>query len=270
MAPTLGQLPTLPTLRGGRPVLRRDDHTLQIGIGAHPVLLRDEPAVGALLEHLDPITTPTRQVDLDHPAVRDALARLHAAGHLTSAEAPPPLPAVGVSVLDAALADRIAPLLEVAGLRRDDIDAEAWLVAVAGPVPRDIADGLLRSGSPHLLVSLLEGAWRIGPFVVPGATACLCCVDAHESEADPRRALLLTQAARAARRHPEQPDPLLELGALTWALRDLRTYLAGGEPGTWSATVDLPAPDEPNGAPRITRWLRHPDCGCSWDQLPFE
>ncbi|GAB3868176.1 cyclodehydratase [Nocardioides maradonensis] len=267
MALTLGQLPTL---RAGRPILRRDDHTLQIGIGAHPVLLRDEPAVGALLQHLDPITTPTQRVDLDHPAVRDALARLAAAGHLTGAEPERPLPALGLHVLDPALDDRVAPLLEVAGLRRDDADAEAWLVAAPGPVPRDVADGLLRSGTPHLLVSLLEGAWRIGPFVVPGATACLCCVDAHESEADPRRALLLTQAARAAQRHPEQPDPLLELGALSWALRDLRTYLTGGEPGTWSATVDLPAPDEPYGAPRITRWLRHPECGCAWDQLPFD
>lgn len=266
MALTLGQLPAL---RAGRPVLRRDDHTLQVGIGAHPVLLRDEPAVRALLRHLDPTATPDERVDLDHPAVRDALARLREAGHLTDQQPSGPPPAVGLDVLDVDLADRLGPLVEVAGLRRDDADAEAWLVAAPGPIPRDVADRFLQSGTPHLLVSLLEGAWRIGPFVVPGATACQCCVDAHESAADPRRALLLTQAARAARRNPEQPDPLLELGALSWALRDLRTFLSGGEPGTWSATVDLPAPDEPYGAPTITRWLRHPDCGCSWDQLPL-
>jgi hypothetical protein len=98
--------------------------------------------------------------------------------------------------------------------------------------------------------------------VVPGSTACLRCVDAHESQADPRLPLLLEQAADADHAPPPL-DPLVVTMALTWAVRDLARYAEGDEPSTWSATVDIGA----SGPPTLTRWLRHPDCGCAWDTL---
>ena len=82
------------------------------------------------------------------------------------------------------------------------------------------------------------GSRRIGPFVEPGRTACLRCVDAHEAEVDPRLPFLVEQAAMATD-GGEPVDPVLDRLALAWAVRDLCRYLEGDEPSTWSATVDL-------------------------------
>ena len=104
----------------------------------------------------------------------------------------------------------------------------------------------------------------LGPFVVPGATACLRCVDAHRGEADPRRGLVLEQAASLPALTRDRVDPALHALALAWAARDVVTFVEGGRPATWSATVRVDAglrlaPQE---------WLRHSHCGCSWgDQL---
>ena len=58
----------------------------------------------------------------------------------------------------------------------------------------------------------------------------------------------------------EPCDPLLMQLALAWAVRDLVTYVEGGLPSTWSATVDVRA-----DLTLVRReWTRHPRCGCSW------
>ncbi len=103
----------------------------------------------------------------------------------------------------------------------------------------------------------------MGPFVEPGRTACLRCVDAHEALADERRPLLIAQAATAAIRQPPPRDPVLDALALAWAVRDLCRYVEGDEPSTWSTTCDL----SPAGLPDAVRWGRHPDCGCAWDAV---
>ena len=102
----------------------------------------------------------------------------------------------------------------------------------------------------------------VGPFVVPGRTACLRCVDAHHTDADPAWPLLVRQyaaaslarprrrraragrpAARRARASPGRPA--------TW-----RRTSTGGRPSTWSATVTLHARPRPTLETRA--WLRHP------------
>ncbi|TIC81281.1 hypothetical protein E8D34_17960 [Nocardioides sp. GY 10113] len=270
----------LPRLRPGRAVLRRDAATLQIGLDRYAVRLADTPAIRALLAALDPrhvpvpgagVVDPAELADPADPAVRDALSRLSAHGHLTtSGAAPRDRPAV-VGLVDATPAsrDRIAPLLAQAGLALGERSAIAWLVLAAGPPRRETVDDLVRAGAPHLVVSGLEETRRVGPFVVPGRTACLRCVDAHESVHDPRRPLLVEQAAVAAARFPEPVDPLLDQLTLLLAVRDLATFADGREPATWSATIDVPGPDAPSVAPRRRRWLRHPYCGCAWDQSVF-
>ena len=102
--------------------------------------------------------------------------------------------------------------------------------------------------------------YRVGPFVEPGVTACLRCVDAHLGERDPRRGVVVEQlAGRTA-----APDDLaLEALAVTWAVRDALRYLAGADPSTWSATVDLDLELDP----LRQAWTRHPHCGCAWDAL---
>ena len=61
-------------------------------------------------------------------------------------------------------------------------------------------------GVPHLLLTVSADGVRPGPFVVPGVTACLRCLDAHRSERDPRRATVL-RAVRPRRRGRRRPGP---------------------------------------------------------------
>jgi hypothetical protein len=268
-------------LRPGIPVVRRDAETLQVGL--HPPLaaqVPDVPEVRALLEDLRRGSAPG---DLTPLAAR-ALDSLLAAG-LAFPVAPgtrPPEVAVAQAQFGADGVRRVVgraghrigvraaepsraivtELLTLAGLVVDETAPAVWLVVTAGPVSRESIDPLVRAGAPHLVVSGGAGNRRMGPFVEPGRTACLRCVDAHEAEVDPRLPFLVEQAAMTTD-GGEPVDPVLDRLALAWAVRDLCRYLEGDEPSTWSATVDL-GPTDP---PHLVRWLRHPHCGCAWDLL---
>ena len=267
-------------LRPGVPVVRRDAHTLQVGL--HPPLVArvpDAPEVRALLAALrsgadpgEPAPVAARALDVllaaglvfpGEPAVRsdvtvaqaqfgaDGVRRLtERVGHRVGVRAEGPARAI------------VADLLALTGLEVDEAAPSVWLVVASGPIARETVDPLVRAGAPHLLVSGDAGGRRVGPFVEPGRTACLRCVDAHEAESDPRRPFLVEQAALASV-GGEPVDPVLDRLALAWAVRDLCRYLEGDEPGTWSATADL----GPRDPPRVVRWLRHPHCGCAWDLL---
>ncbi len=100
---------------------------------------------------------------------------------------------------------------------------------------------------------------RQGPFVVPGVTACVRCLDAHRSEHDPRRATVLEQCARDGE---DAGDPALAALGLAAAVADVVGFVDGDRPATWSATVDLGA-----AQPVVRPWPRHPHCGCAWDAL---
>ncbi|UMG91816.1 hypothetical protein [Nocardioides sp. TF02-7] len=168
--------------------------------------------------------------------------------------------AVGVRA-GAAHAGAVTELLAAAGVAVDDDRPAVWLVVADGEHVRESIDPLVRGGQPHLLVSGDATRRRLGPFVDPGRTACLRCVDAHEAEADPRLPFLVEQAALA--REPAPRDPVVDRLALAWAVRDLCRYLEGEQPSTWSATVDV----GPGAAPVVVQRLRHPHCGCAWDLL---
>ena len=140
------------------------------------------------------------------------------------------------------------------------------VLAGLGEPDRECVDDLTRGGTPHLLLRMVEGSAVVGPFVAPGRTACLRCVDAHRTDSDPAWPLLVRQYAAATRQDradgaPEPLDPLLASLAASWAARDVVTYVDGGRPSSWSTTVEL---DEQLHRVTTRSWLRHPDCGCSW------
>lgn len=279
------EAPTAPPaellLRPGVPVVRRDADTLQVGL--HPPLavrLPDTADVRALLDSLRTGTAlaglgavATRALDTLREAGLALLSEPEALEEVVTARAQFGADAVrrlaarsshGIGVrADRAARAVLHEMLDLAGLVVDDAEPVVRLVVVTGQLSRESLDPLVRAGVPHLLVTGDAAARRIGPFVEPGRTACLRCVDAHEAVADPRRPFLLEQAARAADRTESPVDPVLDRMALAWAVRDLCRYLEGDEPSTWSATVDL-GPTDP---PRLVRWLRHPHCGCAWDLL---
>lgn len=136
----------------------------------------------------------------------------------------------------------------------------------AGEPDRELTDPWLRERVPFVVVRLVEGRAVLGPFVDPGRTACLRCVDAHHTDSDPDWPLLVRQVAQACVRDrpdgvPEPLDPALGEVAVAWACRDLLTHLDGGRPTTWSATLTL---DADLGGIEHRPWSRHPECACSW------
>jgi bacteriocin biosynthesis cyclodehydratase domain-containing protein len=297
--------PLHPMLRPGLLVARRDESWLQVGLEpGRRVALPDRPSVREALAALGPGPTPDLSspvaVDtvaslaehgllVDRQEVSTALARTRdpvqraaitaafashgddAAGRLRArASATITVRTVGHAPLLASWRDTAAGLLKSAGIatvhERDDPLADVALVVSGGEPDRDLLDGPITTGQPHLLVVVVEGEVHVGPFVVPGETACLRCVDAHLDEGDGRRAVVLRQHGTAAPgilALPAPGDPALVTMALGWAVRDVVTFVDGGRPATWSATVRL----DPDLALTRRMWHRHPHCGCCWDAL---
>ncbi|XBB68196.1 hypothetical protein ABFU82_02485 [Nocardioides sp. WV_118_6] len=273
-------------LRPGTPVLHRTPGVLQVGLDPPRASVPDDPAVRRLLSALGRPTGHPADAPLSESAAT-ALARLREAG-LVHPAPPWPLPPglgpllaqfgpdavrrhearaaarVAVHAAPGPLTDLLTGLLAEAGLATTptaDDPGAVHLVLHPGPLPRERLDPLVRGSVPHLVVAGDATGMQVGPFVDPGRTACLRCVDAHASVTDPRRALLLAQAAARGAAQPAPRDPVLDRLALAWAVQDLLRYADGEEPTTWSATVDL----GPHGVPVRTPWGRHPGCGCSWD-----
>ena len=89
---------------------------------------------------------------------------------------------------------------------------------------------------------MVDGGAVLGPFVVPGVTACLRCVDAHQSLLDPDHVAVTSRYLRATAVPrddgvPDVADVALLALALTWAARDVVAHLAGREPATFSRTI---------------------------------
>lgn len=279
-------------LAPGIRVLRRSRTTLQVGLGARRrVLLPDTEPVRRTLDRLHRGEAPA-----DDPASREVLATLApllvdanglvvpgvaagdvaAAALLDPAGYPERLAARRRSrVLVRGTFGEVAPLslLEAAGLAPCVTTGEerptAVLVLGVGEIDRECLDPWVRAGVAHLVVRMIEGEAVVGPFVEPGQTACLRCLDAHLADDDPRTAVLAAGHARAAtERHDgvdEPVDSALATLAVAWAVRDLVSYVEGGRPSTWSATVQLSAT---LSSVTQAEWRRHPGCGCSW--LPDE
>ena len=292
--------PARPLLRPGVQVCRRSDGNLQIGLDPRLALVVPDTAeVRSLLDGLregtappPPDRLPTRLARLcadllDRGLVVDGddlLAAVGAAPDRRTREsvaaffaeagmaAGPILRArarVPVTVThDRAprSARRCRELLAAAGVDEAPTgDHGAVLHVARTEVDRDLTDAWMRADRPHLLVALGDGIVRVGPFVVPGATACLRCLDAHQGERDARRSLVLHQYA-AARPRVGVPDPvphdLLDL-ALVWAVRDLVAWVDGRRPRSWSATM----PVDPALELALTPWPAHPGCGCAWGRV---
>ena len=250
-------------LKPGLRLTRRDADHLQLGVDPpRMAVLPDCPEVRLLV---DDLARGRACATLSADGLR-ALTRIVAAGLAEPAGherarrrqlARTPIAVLASSAAETAL----APLLSSAGLVRTTTQVRAAALVVAeAEVARGTLDPLLRDSVPHLVVARSPTGFTVGPFVVPGTTACLRCVDAHRGEVDPRRALVVEQVATLPPLVEDHTDAPLRSIALGWAVRDLVTFLEGGRPATWSATVRI----DPDLAPTPSYWFRHPHCGCSW------
>jgi hypothetical protein len=250
-------------LRPGLRLVRRDADHLQLGVDApHVAVLPDTRAVRRLvadLTHGGPLTT------LDE-STTPVLSELVRRGLVVAADDEAGRRAQrGRCVVHVDAPDAVRPaalrLIDEAGLASTPIARAATIALVwsEGELARDRLDGWVRAGTPHLVVAELSDGPRLGPYVVPGASACLRCVDAHAGESDPRRSLVVEQVATGRPLRRERPDLALRTLALAWAVHDVATAAEGSRPSTWSATVRLDALP-----PTVTAYRRHPHCGCAW------
>lgn len=289
--PAPADVPARPALRPGLRVVRRDDGHLQVGIDPPlRAIVPDEVPVRRLLEDLS-TGDPGRTIGpSDSPAAARCLQTLHQHGLLVDAAALGRALATGEDraaaaavfaqagagaeeVLTARTRSEVrvdaAPdvrqsahrLLRAAGVSlTEGPEADIVLLVSPGPLPRDALDPFVRDGRAHAVVTPAGGGFTVGPFVVPGLTACVRCVDAHLAEHDPRRAVVLEQCGRQAPGPVEPRDPTLLALAVAWAVRDVIRFVDGEDPATWSATVTIGA----DAMPVRQSWRRHPHCGCSW------
>ncbi|WP_188894383.1 ThiF family adenylyltransferase [Microlunatus endophyticus] len=122
---------------------------------------------------------------------------------------------------------------------------------------RAIGDDYVRSDHPHLYVRPMQAGAVIGPFVLPGRTPCLGCLDRVRRDADPAWPGLLTQLCRI--RLPVLP--MLAAWAASTAAVQIACWAGGGNPGSGGGTFELTADDFEL---RVRPWPMHPACGCSW------
>ncbi|MDX6373789.1 MAG: hypothetical protein QOD98_2777 [Nocardioidaceae bacterium] len=250
-------------LRPGVGLARRDDAHLQLGTDPpFAAVLPDSRAVRLLLvelAHGGPLTTL-------NAATAPVLDALVTTGLVVAADADAARTErrarcrVQVDAPDGVL-PALLRLVGETGLRlaRTAAETSVALVWSEGEPPRARLDDWMRSGTPHLVVREGLGGPLLGPYVVPGATACLRCVDAHLGEQDPRRALVVEQVATTPPLRPSEPDPALRALGVAWAVRDLAAGAEGEVPATWSATVALGLLP-----PTVTAYRRHLHCGCAW------
>lgn len=264
-------------LAPGVRVVARGRDRLQVGLhdSRRLVVRRSAAADGLLADlaagHVVPPETPDRPT-----ATAALLDRLRAAGlvvstdELAQAKAVRRATKVLVTVAGpgrAPVADELDGLLQRAGLGRSATRrrADVALVVAVGEVRRELLDPLVRADLDHLVVRLVDGGAVLGPFVQPGRTPCLRCVDAHRSLADPDHVPVTARYVQATARadapgDTDLPDPVLTTEALAAAVRDVVAHAEGREPATRCHTIRVgPEPTDRS----VTRWSMHPRCGCS-------
>lgn len=113
-------------------------------------------------------------------------------------------------------------------------------------------------GQPHLLVTVRETSASVGPFVLPGQTPCLRCVELARGERDPRWPALAAQLAAST--HLVEPcEVALATTAAGIAAMHALTWLDTGEPPPSAGgllEVDV------TGVVRRRSVTAHPACGC--------
>lgn len=243
-------------LAAGVRVVRLGRHLLQVGLEhRRAVRLARTPAIEQALSALAtgvPIAPEAAELtaDLTAELVERGLAVLGR-----------PTAPMSVAVAGEPPADPL-PLLAAAGLAHttDARGADLVLLASSGELDRELLAPVARAGQPHLPVRLVDGLAILGPFSVPGRSACLRCVDLHRAAEDSAHLLLVDRYVHAP---PGSTDLVLGTLAMAWAVRDLATFAAGGCPSTWSRTVRI---DPAVGEVAAQAWWRHPECGCTWGQ----
>lgn len=223
-----------PQLLPGALLLRRDARTLQVGTSPG-IVIADRPGLGRLLRLLDgALTIPmlARVAAHDIPEftddLMDTLTRLVAAGAVLPAAHAPAQPRVAVR--HDRSTSRFAQLL-ISGVGTSALEPDIEIMVSAGEPARSTFETLVSARVAHLPVVLHERRVRIGPFVAPGATPCLGCLDSLLSTWDPAWSGLIPQFERSRLLPVALPDSVLLRSAAEVA-RQFESLRAGDRPAT--------------------------------------
>ena len=129
---------------------------------------------------------------------------------------------------------------------------------------------------PHLPVATLGGRAVIGPFVLPGLTGCLRCLDLHRADHDPAWPRIAVQLQHQRIATPPI-DTVLTMSAAAWAALQVVAWVEADDgangvlrwPSGWP-TLAPPAVGgrltitAPGGAIDREDCPPHPLCGCRW------
>ena len=113
---------------------------------------------------------------------------------------------------------------------------------------------------PHLLSEVRGEVGVVGPLVVPGASACLRCLDLTRTDHDPGWPAVAVQLATSVRASAPCDGVLAVAVAAQTALQAL-AFLDGRLPTTAGGTLEMTLPD---WRWRRRSWQLHPDCDCAW------
>jgi hypothetical protein len=289
--------PVRPILRPGVRLLRRDRHAWQLGLdwpGA--AVVADSPALEAVLDSLDGLRDYEAVVlaasahGVDQAACGQTLDALIDRGLVTDGDETRPgdVPesawaawsllsgrgsragdvhlrrrAASVAVDGSgAVADEIRRLLPRAHVDTVEVGSEAGLIVVAGDCEpaRARADNALHTGLPHVWASVRDCVGLVGPFVLPGQTACLRCADAARADVDPAWPTLVDAVTRTRPVVTAVDAPLADaVAALT--VHEIAVWASGLGPQTLDGIVEIPYGFGPIQRVGVEQ---HPRCGCGW------
>ncbi len=96
----------------------------------------------------------------------------------------------------------------------------------------------------------------VGPFVLPGRSACLSCVHRHRTDADPQWPAVAGQMSTT----PGGTSAALTAAAVCLAVTEVLEHIDGvRQPHTVDGTLEWRAGGT---GPRRRTWPVHPECGC--------
>lgn len=286
-----------PTLRPGLQILRRDLRSIQLGLDWPGVAtLEETPALRAVLAAIDGfrdaigVVLAAGETGVSSDDAQTALEVLVECGAVVDqrASSGPDISASTWSALwllagpgqDAGdlLRKRVGCQIRVVGRgtvaattrallghgqlnqAAEDEPADLLIVAADDEHRRGAADEPMREALPHVWVCVRDLVGVVGPFVVPGTTACIRCVDAARADLDPSWPVLV-ESADVRRLRAPACDPLLAHLVAAWAVQEAATWASGLRPQTWDRVIEVPLGF---GVVQSETFLLHPRCGCGW------
>ncbi|GAA3076660.1 TOMM precursor leader peptide-binding protein [Streptomyces glomeratus] len=121
------------------------------------------------------------------------------------------------------------------------------------------AQPLITSGTPHLYAGVVEGTGVVGPFVLPGDTACAGCLDRTRTDRDETWPRLVAQWRSGRHRQVQACDLALATAVAGVAAGHALAFLDGDAPSSADARWET-------SVPRLHWHARpvwpHPACAC--------